>query len=41
MVKLLDYKGYNYLIVARDDFFKWPEAKLIRNPTSKKIAKFI
>jgi hypothetical protein len=41
VVKLPEYKGYNYLVVAKDDFFKWLKAKLIKNLTSKKIAKFI
>jgi hypothetical protein len=40
-VKLLECKGYNYLVIAKDNFFKWLKAKLIKNPISKKIAKFI
>ena len=41
MVKLPLYKGYNSLIIIRDKFFGWVKAKPIKNPTSKKIAKFI
>jgi hypothetical protein len=40
-VKLPECKGYDCLVVARDDFSGWPEAKPMKNPTSKKIAKFI
>ena len=41
VIKLLECKGYNYLVVARNNFFKSLKAKLIKNFTSKKIAKFI
>jgi hypothetical protein len=41
IINMLEYKGYNYLVVARDDFFRWLKAKLIKNLTSKKVAKFI
>jgi RNase H-like domain found in reverse transcriptase/Integrase zinc binding domain len=41
VVKLPDCKGYDSLVVARDDFSGWVEARPLKNPTSKKIAKFI
>ena len=41
VVKLPDCKGFNSLVVARDDFSGWVEARPLHNPTSKKVAKFI
>jgi hypothetical protein len=41
IVKLPDYKGYNSLVITRDDFSGWTEARPLKNPTSKKITKFI
>ncbi len=36
-----DCKGYNSLIIARDNFSSWAKAKQIKNLISKKVAKFI
>ncbi len=36
-----DCKGYNSLVIARDNFFSWAKAKQIKNLISKKVAKFI
>jgi hypothetical protein len=41
MVKLPDCKGYNLLVITRDDFSEWAKARPLKNPTSKKITKFI
>jgi hypothetical protein len=41
VTKLPDCRGYDSLVVARDDFSGWVEARPLKNPTSKKIAKFI
>jgi reverse transcriptase-like protein/integrase-like protein len=41
VVKLPDCGPYNCLVVARDDFSGWPEAKPMKNPTAKKIAQFL
>ena len=41
IVKLPDYKGYNSLVVTRDDFSEWVKARPLKNLTSKKITKFI
>jgi hypothetical protein len=40
-VKLPERKGYDCLVVARDDFSGWVEAKPLKTPTSKKVAKSI
>ena len=34
-------RGYNYLLVARSDLSKWPEARALRAATMKNVAKFI
>lgn len=41
VVKLPQCGMFDSLVVARDDFSGWVEAKPMKNPTSKKIAKFI
>jgi hypothetical protein len=41
MIKMPDCKGYNYLLVVRDDFSGWVEAKSIKMLTSVKVTKFI
>ena len=41
VVKMPDCKGYDCLLVARDDFSGWVEAKPMKTPTSAKVAKFI
>jgi hypothetical protein len=41
IIKLLDYKGYNLLVITRDNFLGWAKARPLKNPTSKKITKFI
>ena len=41
VIYLLYYRGYNCLIIARDNFSRWPKAKPIKNPISKKVIKFI
>ena len=41
IVKLLDYKRYNLLVITRDDFLEQVKARSLKNLTSKKITKFI
>ena len=41
VVKLPDYKEYNSLVITRDDFSGQIKARSLKNPTSKKITKFI
>jgi hypothetical protein len=41
MMNISDYKGYNYLLVARDDFLGWAEVKPIKTLISAKVTKFI
>jgi hypothetical protein len=41
VVKLPECRGYNGLVILRDDFSGWPEAEPVKNPTSAKVARFL
>ncbi len=41
IVWLPDSEGFKCLVVARDDFSNWPEAKPLRGAKAKHVAKFI
>jgi hypothetical protein len=34
-------KGFSKLVIVRDDFSGWPEARALRNANAKSVAKFI
>ena len=41
VVHLPKCRGFKYLVVARDDFSGWPEARALHHATAKNVAKFI
>ena len=41
IVMLPNCRGYNSLLVCRDDFSGWPEAKPVRDATAEQVADFI
>ena len=41
VVDMLNSEGLSKLVIVRDDFSGWPEARALRNADAKSVAKFI
>ena len=41
VVYIPNSKGFSKLVIVRDDFSGWPEARALRNADAKSVAKFI